>query len=799
MAPAGYALGIDFGTSNTVAVLRHPDGRVESLLFDGSPLLASAVFADPDGPLLTGRDALHSARTRPECLEPNPKRRIDDGTVLLGTREIPVAELLAAVLSRVVAEAVRVAGRVPADVVLTHPVSWGPRRLDLLHRAVITAGLGEPALVPEPVAAAQGFLTLPDVRLATGETAVVYDLGGGTFDASVVRRTDSGFEVLAAEGLSDLGGLDIDAAIFAHLGAAFRSRDRIAWGRLESPVTAGDRRASRLLWDDIRTAKEMLSRSSTADLHVPLLGDELPLGREQLDDLARPLLDQTVDATRAALRAARVTEIAGLFLVGGSSRIPLASTLLFRRLGVAPTVVESPELVVARGALLAAAEPSAPPAHSAAASPTSPPSETGVPEPRTRTGHRRWWAVAAVVAALAVVAGAVLTNRTDESESVDAAGTTAPSESTPTAAAQAAPGRSPSGTPAGASPTAGPACGRKLAVLGPKTGAAYARGVPLFNGAELAVNAYNAEHPECPVTLAEFDSQGNRDLAAKEAGKIIADPSIVGLIGPAYSAEAVGAGSMFEKAGLPLVSSSATSSTLSRRGWRTFHRVLGEDTQQVAPTARYLAAEGLTRIHLVQENSEYGNVMANAMRAELGKAVIGTGTVKGGQTDFAAVTKAILAAKAQAVYYAGYSVEAGLLRKKLTEAGGSAIPLVGSGAMLADTFPRAAGTSGTGTVVTCGCLPVSELPKSVRSAYVEAFAAEPEPYTAEAYDAANVLLAAVGAGRSTRADVLAFVDAYSDQGLTKPLSFDARGEVESDIVWAYRMDGGKFVPLRRLD
>ncbi|SHM38667.1 ABC transporter substrate-binding protein [Cryptosporangium aurantiacum] len=805
MAPAGYALGIDFGTSNTVAVLRHPDGRVESLLFDGSPLLASAVFADPDGQLLTGRDALHSARTRPECLEPNPKRRIDDGKVLLGAHEIPVVDLLTAVLTRVVVEATRVAGRVPDDVVLTHPVSWGPRRLDLLHRAATSAGLGDPVLVPEPVAAAQGFLALPDVRLSAGEIAVVYDLGGGTFDATVVRRTADGFDVLAAEGLADVGGLDIDAAVFGYLGAALATRDGVAWGRLQSPATAGDRRAARLLWDDIRTAKEMLSRSSTADLHVPLFGDELPLGREQLDGLARPLLEHTVDATRAALRAARVTEVAGVFLVGGSSRIPLASTLLFQRLGVAPTVVESPELVVARGALLAAAETSTAGTRTAAgagdrstagAGQRRKPADAATSALRSR---RRWWAAAAAtVVTLAVVAGVVFANTPGDAEPADAAGTSAPAVAGTTTAAKAAPARSASGSPS-ASPSASPVCGRKLAVLGPLTGASYARGVPIFNGAKLAVDAYNAEHPGCTVTLARFDSRGLRDVAAERAAEIVADPSIVGLVGPTFSGETLSAAPVFEQAGLPMISPSATSSTLSTRGWQVFHRVLGDDVRQAAPAAKYLAAAGLKRVYLVAENSEYGTVMADAMRAELGSAVIGTGTVRDGQTDFTALAETILAANPQAVYYAGYSDEAGLLRKRLTTAGGSTITLVGGSAMLADTFPRVAGDSGTGTVVTCGCAPVSELPHRFRSAYATTFGADPEHYAAEAYDAANVLLAALAGGRSTRADVLAFLDAYSGQGLTKPLAFDDRGEVEASVVWAYRVEGAKFVPLRRLD
>ena len=114
----GFRLGVDFGTSTTIAMLRRPDGRVQPLLFDGSPLLSSAVLLGPDGRLHTGRDAAHLARSAPERLEPNPKRRIDESTVLLGNTEVPTREMLASVL-RAVAVGVAEVTRTPPPVVLT--------------------------------------------------------------------------------------------------------------------------------------------------------------------------------------------------------------------------------------------------------------------------------------------------------------------------------------------------------------------------------------------------------------------------------------------------------------------------------------------------------------------------------------------------------------------------------------------------------------------------------------------------------------------------------------------------------
>lgn len=351
----GYRLGVDLGTSNTVAVLLRPGAPARPLLFDSSELLPSAVYLDATAGLLVGRDAVHAAARDPARFEPNPKRRIDDGHVLLGEAEIPVVDLLAAVLRRVAEEARRVAGAVPESVALTCPAGWGRQRRGMLLEAARAAGLGAATLVAEPVAAAWHLVEVLARPLPVGSCAVVYDLGAGTFDVAVLRRTDTGFRVVASAGLADAGGLDIDAAIVASLATTYAARDPAAWQRLARPRTGPDRRARRLLWEEVRTAKESLSRNSSTFVHIPLIDGDAPLGREQLDSLARPILERTVATTHSVLREAGIdaTAVADLFLVGGASRIPLVATLLGQRLGISPTVVEQPELVVAAGAVRA--------------------------------------------------------------------------------------------------------------------------------------------------------------------------------------------------------------------------------------------------------------------------------------------------------------------------------------------------------------------------------------------------------------------------------------------------------------
>jgi molecular chaperone DnaK len=346
--PKRHALGVDFGTSNTVAVARWPDGRARPILVDGSPLLPSAVYAEPGGSLAVGRDAVHSARLDPARFEPNPKRRIDDGLVLLGEHEIPVVDLIAAVLARVAEEWHRAVGPVRPDVTLTCPATWGAARRTLLAEAAARAGLEGARLVAEPVAAATYFAEVLGRDVPIGSVVVVHDFGAGTFDASVVARTAEGFEVMAVDGRDDIGGLDVDAAIVDYLRTD-------AWQRLMAPGTVEERRAQRQLWDDVRIAKERLSRAQAADFVVPLLDTEAHLTRDELERVARSVLDQTVQITKGLLNWAELPpgRLAGVFLVGGASRIPLVATLLHRELGEAPVVIEQPELVVAEGSILA--------------------------------------------------------------------------------------------------------------------------------------------------------------------------------------------------------------------------------------------------------------------------------------------------------------------------------------------------------------------------------------------------------------------------------------------------------------
>jgi actin-like ATPase involved in cell morphogenesis len=384
---SGYRLAVDLGTCHTVAVVRRGGEAPRALLFDGSPLLPSGVFAGPGGALQVGRDAERMSTSDPARFEPFPKRRVDEGTVLLGDAEVGVVDLFTALLRRVAEEARQAGVAPPGATVLTCPADWGPRRRAALLAAARAAGLAPPSgdvpLVDEPIAAATYCERVLGQQVAPGRCLAVFDFGGGTLDVTVVRRDPDGLRVLAVGGLDDLGGVDIDAALVGHLGQLIGLHAPGVWGRLESPTSTGELRDRRTFWTEVRAAKEMLSRTAAAPVPVPGREEALHLTREELERVAGPLVDRAVDETRRVLQRAGVdrAQLAGILLVGGSSRIPLVASRLHTRFGVAPTVPEQPELPVAYGALLTPAPPMpAPPVSAPPVSPAAPP-PPGYPPP----------------------------------------------------------------------------------------------------------------------------------------------------------------------------------------------------------------------------------------------------------------------------------------------------------------------------------------------------------------------------------------------------------------------------------
>ncbi len=364
-----YWLGIDLGTTYTAAALCRPaKGELQTHvvpLGGRSPAVPSVLFLPGDGSLVVGEAAEHQALTEPDRVVREFKRRIGDEIPLLVGGVPWQAHELAAVLARWVFQWVnQVEGELPEGVALTCPASWGPYKISVFEQAVRTTRIGEATrlgsvqLLSEPQAAAIGYASQEQVE--AGARLAVYDLGGGTFDAAVVRKDSPTIFTLLGrpEGIDRLGGVTFDEMLFEHVCAAAG----VPLNRIDPnnpyiiPEVARLRRAC-------TDAKEALSVDTEAIIPVALGGvrQQVRVTRAEFEEMIRPELGRTIEALHRALDSAAVdgTQLDAILLVGGSSRIPLVSQLISAEFGRAPAVDADPKITVAVGAsrFLASAPP----------------------------------------------------------------------------------------------------------------------------------------------------------------------------------------------------------------------------------------------------------------------------------------------------------------------------------------------------------------------------------------------------------------------------------------------------------
>jgi hypothetical protein len=317
--------------------------------------VSSVVLATESGELVVGAAAEAQLGLAPERAERTPKRRLGDEVMLLGSRPVRPVEAVAAVLGAVSAEAIRrQGGEPPSELRLTHPARWGSVRRAKLSEAAVLAGLPEPVFVPEPVAAAVYFA---DERVDEGAYVAVYDLGGGTFDTAVLRRSGDGFDVVGIPGGSErLGGESFDERLFLHVGERIAADDPDAWEQLRFSTDRSWRKAGHDLRSEVRRAKEALSANAEYTVYVGSPVDAAVLvTRDELEALIGDDVRSTVDELEATVQRAGISidQLAAVNLAGGSSRIPLVTRLVAERFGQVPQTWGDPKAAVALGAVKA--------------------------------------------------------------------------------------------------------------------------------------------------------------------------------------------------------------------------------------------------------------------------------------------------------------------------------------------------------------------------------------------------------------------------------------------------------------
>ncbi len=358
--PRPYILAVDAGTSRTAAAISHTtedEGKPQVHILplgrhaDAAP---SSIYVSA-GDVLFGDAAERRGLVQPERLVREVKRRVgDEVPVNVGGRTFAPEDLLALLVDWVSTVATERFGRLPSSVVVTVPVAWGTYRTDLIRAALVRAGIGQVEIIAEPVAAARHYeATNP---LAPGSTLAVYDFGGGTFDAVLLRKTASGSLTIIGSptGIEDLGGADFDDAVLRHVLSAARLDVTTLLGDADARVAlAGLRR-------ECVEAKEALSFDSEATVPVLLGGTStaVRLTRDEFEAMIENDIERTIEVLGDAMEAAAVeaSDLDAILLTGGSSRIPRVAQLLSERFDRPIAVDTDPKAVIALGAALEAAD-----------------------------------------------------------------------------------------------------------------------------------------------------------------------------------------------------------------------------------------------------------------------------------------------------------------------------------------------------------------------------------------------------------------------------------------------------------
>ena len=347
-------------------------------------------------------------------------------------------------------------------------------------------------------------------------------------------------------------------------------------------------------------------------------------------------------------------------------------------------------------------------------------------------------------------------------------------------------------------------CGLKLAFVGALTGGSANLGINMRNGAQLAIDEYNAKNKGCEVTYVQKDSQGKEDVVSPIAKEIVKDQKLIGSIGPAFSGETQTAMPTYEEGKLPMITPSATRPSLSTNGWKTFHRAVANDDSQGPAAANYIKSVlNAQKVFVMDDQSAYGTGIADNVKKVLGSLVVDTDKVQKDVTkDFAGSITKIRASGATAVFYGGYYQEAGLLLKQMRGAGLKDVILVaGDGVADAGLSEVAGKENAAGTVVTCPCAPATAAKGNFLPSYKAKFNQDAGTYSDVAYDAANIFLKGIEAGNTTREKMNAYLGTIDYEGVANKYKFTATGELDPSrfIVWAFKFDAsGQQVPDKEI-
>src|SRR5215208_3049645 len=342
----------------------------------------------------------------------------------------------------------------------------------------------------------------------------------------------------------------------------------------------------------------------------------------------------------------------------------------------------------------------------------------------------------------------------------------------------------------------------KIGHVGPLTGGIAHLGKDNENGARLAIEEANAaktkiDGKEVKFTLVAEDDQADPKVGTTVAQKLV-DAKVVGVVGHLNSGTSIPASPIYNQAGIPVISGSATNPKLTEQGFKNQFRVVGRDDQQGPAIASYLASERKPKVvAVIDDATAYGEGIANEVEKTLKAAKIQVlprekGTDK--TTDWKAILTKLRGRKPDAVFYGGMDATGGPLMKQGRELGIKAVFAFGDGACT-DKMKELAGDAAEGLLCSQAGIPVEAADKKFLDAYKKKFNADPILYAPFTYDGANLLIEAMKKANSPDPKkYLPELQKISFGGSTGTIAFDDKGDRKDAEITIFTMKGGKIDP-----
>ncbi len=341
-----------------------------------------------------------------------------------------------------------------------------------------------------------------------------------------------------------------------------------------------------------------------------------------------------------------------------------------------------------------------------------------------------------------------------------------------------------------------------IAYQGPLSGGEASTGTDEQNAVKYAAKVFMKKNPTIKIKIVSVDDQGDPAVASTVAPGVGSNKSILGVVGPAYSGATIASLPYYKAGSLVMISPSATRVSITDPtspdfGGPVFHRVVGKDDLQGPALAKY-ATKGVTnaKVFIFDDQSSYAVPLAGFVTGGLkkvaGASVVGTDSVPNTTTDFSPTIAKIKTSDANVVIYTGYYSQAAVFIKQLRDSGSKAIFAGGDG-VFNQEFPKLAGASAEGSRVT-GVGGLSGISAALEADYKKQMGVSSGVYSVESFDAANILLSGIKAGKTTRAAMLKYVKAYSGKSVSgNTIKFDANGDISYGLFAGFTTKDGVLV------